>query len=57
MRVMAEKRQGKHKRPTAAQMDERVSIPLDPEQAIQAVMETGPHPREADEKPKREKRS
>jgi hypothetical protein len=31
-------------------MDERVSIPLDPELAIRALLQTGPHP-DDDKKP------
>jgi hypothetical protein len=46
----------KNRRPTQEQLDERVTIPLDPEAAIQAIMETGPHPEpKTDEKPKRKK--
>jgi hypothetical protein len=36
-------RRRSHRRPTAKQLDERVVIPLDPEQAIKAIMETGPN--------------
>jgi hypothetical protein len=40
----------KHKRPTREQMDERHSIPLDPDVAIRALMEVDPDAPEADEK-------
>jgi hypothetical protein len=31
-----------HRRPTAAEMDERVKIPLDPETAIEALLKVDP---------------
>jgi hypothetical protein len=33
----------RHRHPTAEQLDERVSLPLSPEQAIEAILATGPH--------------
>ncbi len=36
--------------PTPEERDERVSLPLPPEVAVQAIMATGPHPDE-DEMP------
>ena len=39
-------RSTKHRRPSAQEMDERVAIPLPPDQAVKAIMETGPHPAE-----------
>jgi hypothetical protein len=33
----------KHHHPTAEQLDERVSLPLPPEVAIEAVLAAGPH--------------
>jgi hypothetical protein len=32
--------------PTPAQRDERVKIDLPPDEAIRAILETGPHPEE-----------
>ena len=52
---MSEKRKP-HRRPSAAEMDERVAIPLDPEIAIQALMKVDLDAPEAD-KPKRPKKS
>jgi hypothetical protein len=38
-----------HKRPTPEQLDERHSIPLDPELAIEALLKVDPDSPEADE--------
>jgi hypothetical protein len=32
------------RQPTSEQRDERVSLPLDPDVALEALLETGPHP-------------
>lgn len=34
----------KHHHPTAEQLDERVALPLPPEQAIEAILAAGPNP-------------
>ncbi len=39
---------GQHN-PTPAERDERVKINLDPDEAIKAILETGPHPEDRDE--------
>jgi hypothetical protein len=44
----------KHKRPSAAEMDERVAIPLDPETAIEALLKVDPDAPAADTEPTRE---
>ncbi len=33
----------KRRYPTSEELDERVSLPLPPEQAIEAILATGPH--------------
>jgi len=35
--------------PTPEERDERVSLPLDPETAIEAILAAGPHPVEGEE--------
>ncbi len=39
---MRKSERGKHKRPTAEQLDERVSIPLDTATTIEALMRVDP---------------
>ena len=34
----------KHRRPTKAQMDERIVVPLDPVEFLEGVLQAGPHP-------------
>jgi hypothetical protein len=46
----------KHHRPTPEQLDERHSIPLDPELAIEALLKVDPDAPEADEKPKHDEK-
>ena len=41
----------KQHHPTPEERDERVSLPLPPEEAIEAILATGPHPDEPDETP------
>ncbi len=41
----------KHHHPTPEQRDERVSLHLPPEVAIEAIMATGPHPDDDQEEP------
>ncbi len=36
--------------PTSEERDEPVSLPLPPEQAIEAILATGPHPDEEEER-------
>ena len=36
----------KHRRPSAAELDERLIVPLDPEKFVEGVLQTGPHPEE-----------
>lgn len=40
----------KQHHPTPEERDERVSLPLPPEQAIEAILATGPHPDEDEKK-------
>ena len=56
---MSKKRSdGKHKRPSANELDERVSIPLDPETVIEGMMQVDPvKVREAEPKRDRKGRS
>ncbi len=42
--------------PTPEERDERVSLPLPPEQAIEAILATGPHSDEDDPVPADEER-
>jgi hypothetical protein len=44
------------KRPTKEQMDERVTVPLKPDEFIEGVLRAGPHPPEGDEKPNKAER-
>lgn len=37
--------------PTPEERDERVTLPLPPEVAVEAILATGPHPEEEDERP------
>jgi len=39
--------------PSPAERDERVKLDLPPDEAIMAILETGPHPEEADEQEER----
>ncbi len=39
----------KQRHPTPEERDERVSLPLPPEQAIEAILATGPHPDDEDD--------
>jgi hypothetical protein len=41
-RMAAKPRPEKHTRPSAAEMDERITIPLDPETAIEALLKVDP---------------
>jgi hypothetical protein len=54
---MAEKRvrDEPHKRPSKAEMDERITIPLDPETAIKALLKVDPDSPESTDKPTAEK--
>jgi hypothetical protein len=45
---MAKPRQ-KHKRPSAAEMEERVSVPLTPDELAKGLLQAGPHPEIEDE--------
>jgi hypothetical protein len=36
----------KHRRPSAAQMDERLVAPIAPEKFVEGVLQTGPHEEE-----------
>ena len=39
-----------HRRPTAEQMDERIIVPLEPEEFLEGVLKAGPHPGDDREK-------
>ncbi len=37
------------RQPTPEERDERVTLPLDPDEALRALMETGAHPQDDDQ--------
>ena len=39
-----------HRRPTAEQMDERIIVPLEPEEFLEGVLKAGPHPEDDQQK-------
>jgi len=51
--VATRKREEPHHRPTPEQLDEKHSIPLDPELAITALLKVDPDAPEADEEPEK----
>jgi hypothetical protein len=46
---------GKHRRPTAEELDERISIPLDPKTVIEGMMQVNAE-KVRDAEPKRDRR-
>jgi hypothetical protein len=41
---------GKHRRPSAKELDERVSVDLDPEEFVDGLLRAGPHPEDDPER-------
>lgn len=41
---MADSQKPKHKRPSKDEMDERLIVPLTPDQLAEGVLQAGPHP-------------
>ena len=52
---MTAKRKTKHRRPSKAEMEERLTVPLDPEELVEGILQAGPDP-EAEKKRESDRR-
>ncbi len=46
-----------HRRPTAEQMDERITAPIDPVEFLEGVLQAGPHPNDDEAKTRPSKKA